>query len=98
MSLFRLFNPVTGDHHYTISAAEVVSAVDNSGYNDEGVRGFAVSSSPANCSATAGTVPFFRVFNGQAMDHFYTTSVTERNLAVASLGYSDEGVAACVCP
>jgi hypothetical protein len=32
------------------------------------------------------------------VDHFYTTSVTERDNAVANVGYRDEGVACHVLP
>ena len=96
--LIRLFNGKSIDHFYTISQEEADTVIDLSGYTEEGIAGFVFSNSPATCIATPGTVPLFRVFNGQIVDHFYTTSVAERDLAVLFLGYVDEGVAACVCP
>jgi Repeat of unknown function (DUF5648) len=38
-------------------------------------------------------VPLLRAFSPASGDHFYTTSVAERDNAVAKLGYVDEGVA-----
>ena len=35
--LLRAFNPTSGDHFYTTSAAERDNAVANLGYRDEGV-------------------------------------------------------------
>ena len=42
------------------------------------------------------TVPLLRTFNPGTGDHFYTTSVTERDNTVAHLGYKDEGIACYV--
>ena len=44
--------------------------------------------------ATCGAVPLYRLNNGP--NHFYTTSAAERDDAIASLGYVDEGVAGYV--
>lgn len=40
-----------------------------------------------------GAQPLYRVFSEGAQNHFYTTSAPERDNAVQSLGYRDEGVA-----
>jgi hypothetical protein len=83
--LFRLYNPATGDHFYTMSAAERNSATAL-GYHSEGTA----------CSIydgqAPGTVPLYRAFRPGASDHFYTTSGAERNAAIATLGYQDEGI------
>ena len=42
---------------------------------------------------TGGT-PFYRLYNANILDHFYTTSAPERNNANINLGYALEGVAA----
>ncbi|TFY50483.1 hypothetical protein EVG20_g11489, partial [Dentipellis fragilis] len=44
------------------------------------------------------SVPLYRLWNGRAADHFYTTSAAERQAAIAQDGYSDEGIAAWVYP
>jgi hypothetical protein len=44
-------------------------------------------------AAGAATTPLPRAFSPGSGDHFYTTSVAERDKAVANLGYVDEGVA-----
>jgi Repeat of unknown function (DUF5648) len=49
-------------------------------------------------AAGAGTTPLLRAFSPVSGDHFYTTSVAERDNAVANLGYNDEGVACHVFP
>ena len=40
-----------------------------------------------------GTTPLLRAFSPATGDHFYTTSVAERDNAVANVGYVNEGVA-----
>ena len=49
-------------------------------------------------SASCGSVPLFRMFSPKAGDHFYTTNAAEKNNAITSLGYVDEGIAAYVNP
>ena len=39
------------------------------------------------------TAPLLRAFSPASGDHFYTTSVAERDNALAKGGYRDEGVA-----
>jgi hypothetical protein len=89
--LFRLANPVQGDHLYTTSVSERDQAVANLGYVSEGAA--------ADVSATAqsGLVPLYRVSRTSGnWDRLYTTSTTQRDQIVASLGYVSEGVAAYV--
>jgi len=85
-SLYRLLQPVTGDHLYTTSAAERDAAV-RSGFRDEHIAAFVRS------GRAPDTVPLYRLFNG--IDHFYTTSRAERDLA-RTFGYRPEGIAAWV--
>jgi hypothetical protein len=37
-----------------------------------------------------GAVPLFRLYHTGVADHFYTTSTSERDQAIAVLGYSSE--------
>jgi len=88
--LYRLANPSTGDHLFTTSFDEVISAIENFGYQYEFVA--------AKCFTTsqAGTVPFFRLRH--LADHFYTTSEQEAEIAVAANGFTREGTACYVYP
>lgn len=49
----------------------------------------------AIAAGTAGSTPLYRVYLGANGDHFYTTSMPERDSAIAS-GYVDEGIAGYV--
>jgi hypothetical protein len=58
------------------------------------------ATAPTGTTGTTGTttVPLLRAFSPASGDHFYTTSVTERDNAVAKLGYLNEGAACHVYP
>jgi hypothetical protein len=92
--LFRLLDtPIRGDRLYTTSTAERDQAIANFGYLLEGTVAD-VSTTPQS-----GLVPLYRVSHtptSGSWDRLYTTSSTERDHAVASLGYTDEGIAAYV--
>jgi cold shock protein len=52
------------------------------------------TTTPTTAAATVPTtVPLLRAFSPATGDHLYTTSVAERDNAVAKLGYLNEGVA-----
>lgn len=51
-----------------------------------------ISATPDVC----GAVPLYRTYSSAANDHFYTLSATERDNAVANLGYISEGIAGYV--
>ena len=86
--LHRLYHSQNGDHFYTIDAAEKSNAITTHGYTDEGIE--------AHVFATpeSGTAPFFRLWKpvAQGGDHFYTTDVVEKNTAISTHGYTDEGM------
>ena len=52
------------------------------------------SAAPSVPSGT--TIPLFRLLNPKTGDHLYTTSVSERDSAIASFGYQSEGIAGYV--
>ncbi|NMC58115.1 MAG: hypothetical protein GYA51_01775, partial [Candidatus Methanofastidiosa archaeon] len=56
------------------------------GYAKEGLLGYIYNTNEA------GTVPLYRLWNPQIMDHLYTTNYYEYNAGAASYGYSKEGV------
>jgi hypothetical protein len=81
---------VGSDHFYTTSLDERDNAINNLGYQAEGVACFAF---PSNAP---GAVPLHRLFNATTSDHFYTISDSERDNAVAKFGYKTEGEACFV--
>lgn len=80
-SMYRLYNPNSGEHFYTASAAERdhLKAV---GWNDEGLGWYA-----PNASHT----PVYRMYNAKGGEHHYTTKIAERNNLIKQ-GWNYEGI------
>ena len=78
-TMYRLYNPNSGEHFYTASAKERDSVVA-AGWNDEGVGWVAPAKS---------NTPVYRLYSGT--DHHYTMSKEERDHLV-EVGWKDEGV------
>jgi hypothetical protein len=92
-SLFRFYNPTTGDHFYTLDGrGEGGRAELELGYRYEHIEAL-VGSTPA-----PGLVPLYRLWSAAWGDHFYTISESERDRAVREVGYVAEGIAAYVAP
>jgi hypothetical protein len=89
--LYRLFNPQTGDHFYTIDGVERNNAISQLGFRDEGVACFVFPDQRSD------TVPLHRLYHPALVDHFYTTSTQERDRA-ATGGWQTEIVACYVFP
>ena len=70
LSMYRLYNPNTGEHFYTSSPAEKSNCVA-AGWNDEGIGWYSPST-----SLTAAT-PVYRVYNTVSGEHYYTSSRAE---------------------
>jgi len=92
-----------GDHMYTISTDEISNVVPAAGYHSEGVIGYVY---PGYEDITSGigtdAVPFYRLFHPAGGDHFYTTSLSERDQALAGgyiednyCGIYEDGAPAC---
>lgn len=81
VSMQRLYNPHSGEHFYTASAAERDMLV-NAGWNYEGSGWTAPERS---------NTPVYRLYNANAGDHHYTTSTVERDALLAA-GWADEGI------
>jgi C1A family cysteine protease len=79
--MFRLYNPNSGEHFYTINVSEKDKLV-NLGWRYEGIAWKPVSNGAA----------VYRLYNPNAGGHHYTTDVTERDRLV-KLGWRYEGVA-----
>ena len=80
-TMYRLYNPYSGEHFYTASFDEMMADVQL-GWLYEGSGWTAPSFS---------NTPVYRVYNPYGGDHHYTTSKDERDHLV-SLGWSDEGI------
>ena len=77
-TMYRLYNPNSGEHFYTASTVERDATVA-AGWNDEGIGWIAPSTSAA---------PVYRLYSGT--DHHYTMSTVERDDLV-SKGWTLEG-------
>ncbi len=80
--VYRLYNPATGEHFFTLNAGEIDGLV-KSGWNDEGVA--------FNVPATSNT-PVYRYFSTKTGEHYYTSSDAEKTTLTAN-GFVYEGIA-----
>lgn len=80
--VYRLYNPNTGEHFYTMDEAER-DALDQIGWKYEGV---AWSSDPDDSALAV-----YRVYNPNSGDHHYTADQHEYD-TLASLGWRKEGI------
>ena len=80
-SMYRIYNPNSGEHFYTMSTDEKDNLV-NLGWNDEGIGWTA---------PLASTAPVYRLYNANGGEHHYTMDKDERDELV-SLGWNDEGI------
>ncbi len=83
ITMFRLYNPWTGEHFYTSDETERDNTV-RAGWNDEGTGWIAPSKS---------TTPVYRLYNPYVSggDHHYTTNKAERD-KVQAAGWNYEGI------
>lgn len=68
--LYQYWNPVLGDHFYTINVNELGPS-GKDGYSFEKIEGY-VYATPAT-----GTVPLYRYYHYETADHFYTVNFDE---------------------
>lgn len=64
--LFRLYQPYTGDHFYTIDAAERDAALASGSYVYEGMAGWAFD------AMAPGRKALYRAYNPQTGQHLFT--------------------------
>lgn len=79
--VYRVYNPNSSEHFYTIDATEKTSLVQM-GWQDEG---------NAWATSTSG-VPIYRLYNKNGGEHHYTSDVAEKN-GLVNLGWTYEKVA-----
>ena len=77
--VYRLYNPNSSEHFYTLHAGEKDNLI-KLGWNDEGISWQAPDKGDA----------VYRLYNPNAGDHHYTMSVVERD-TLKNLGWKDEG-------
>ncbi len=80
-TMFRLYNPNSGEHFYTASAEEK-SKLLPLGWRDEGTGWIA---------PTKSATPVYRLYNPNEGDHHYTMSQLERDTCVKA-GWNYEGI------
>nr|MCR4950213.1 hypothetical protein [Solobacterium sp.] len=81
VTMYRLYNPNSGEHFYTAKAKERDYLKQN-GWKYEGVGWKAPGSSIA---------PVYRLYNTNSGDHHYTMKIREKN-ALVKLGWKYEGI------
>lgn len=79
-SVYRLYNPNSGEHFYTCNAQEI-DVLKQAGWQYEGVGWFTPKAGQA----------VYRLYNPNSGDHHYTTNQAEKNHLV-TVGWHDEGV------
>jgi len=80
-SLYRLYNPHSGEHFYTDSWGEVTN-LKKAGWTYEGLGWYIRSSGGA----------VYRLYNPNSGDHHYTLSASERD-SLVRVGWRNEGIA-----
>jgi len=81
VTMYRLYNPNSGEHLYTANTTERDN-LKSIGWKYEGIGWFAPASSGK---------PVYRVYNPNNGDHHYTMDSQERDYLV-SIGWKDEGI------
>lgn len=79
--VYRVYNPNSGEHFYTMSYGEMLSLSHN-GWNDEGVAWLTQTKDKG--------LPLFRLYNPNSGLHHYTKDENEKDYLI-SLGWKDEG-------
>ena len=81
VTMYRLYNPNSGEHFYTKNASEK-SGLVTAGWKDEGIGWIAPETS---------NTPVYRLYNKNAGDHHYTMKASEKDDLVTA-GWNYEGV------
>ena len=79
-TMYRLYNPNSGEHFYTASPVERQAVID-AGWNDEGI----------GWTAPTQGIQVYRLYNSFAGEHHYTSSEVERDALVAAGWTLEEG-------
>ena len=85
---YRLYNPNSGQHHYTTSQSEYVT-LGTWGWAQEGASSYILDSA-GNIDGTDSN-PYYRIYNSINGEHFWTINATEYNY-LGSVGWTQENV------
>ncbi|HWL69379.1 MAG TPA: hypothetical protein VNS22_13480 [Geminicoccus sp.] len=84
----RFYEPISGDHHYTISGEEAFALLTCPGWQDEG------NVFLASTTGGAGLEAVYRFFDTGSRTHFFTADVAERDGILAHApSWTYEGIA-----
>ena len=83
---YRYWSSVRQKHFYTTDVTDPILSQTDYQFVREGTTGYILADQTAQYQTTA----LYRLFNADTDNHFYTSSVAERDFAVG-LGYRDEG-------
>ena len=75
--VYRMYNPINGEHLYTTDAHEVSVIYQNHGWGYEGIGWF---------TADVGT-PVYRLYNAGLANHLYTSDLNEINVLTSEFGW-----------
>ena len=81
VTMFRLYNPNSGEHFYTKDESEKAGLVEK-GWKDEGIGWIA----PA-----ASNTPVYRLYNPNSGEHHYTLQASERDFLIG-VGWNYESI------
>lgn len=85
---YRLYNPNSGEHHYTTDANEY-TVLETIGWIQEDIDGYVFA------SQVTGSEPLYRLYNPNDGLHLWTMDINERDVLI-DLGWVDEGIACYV--
>jgi hypothetical protein len=95
ITLYRLYSPITLEHHFTTDANEYV-VLGTMGWQQEGA-GYAMYLTPGTHKGVT-TVPVFRLYHDGIRQHFWTTDWFEVTVLVAGGTWVYEGIPGYVLP
>jgi hypothetical protein len=91
--LYRLYNTVLRQHHWTTDANEASVLSGQADWNYEGIVGYLL---PQPTTAT-GVTPLYRLWDTGAL-HLWTTDLNEKNVLSTQRGWIYEGIIGNVVP
>ncbi|KAJ6454864.1 hypothetical protein C8R45DRAFT_1037388 [Mycena sanguinolenta] len=89
--VYLVQNGDISDHLYTMSETERDLALEI-GYRDGGITAYIYP------TPICGSIPYYRLYDSAATEHFYTVSEAEQQSHLAAAAWSDEGIVGYVLP
>ena len=92
---YRLYNPGTFEHLYTIDSNEYAALPMCCGWTTEGAI-YQIFSGPGSFGGVAA-VPYYRLYNPLSFQHHWTTNASEYDF-LPSVGWKQEGIDGYILP